>query len=379
MSRETMEWLNTNTMIGHTIDKDRWAKSSWVTMVDGVAKAWWQQDGFQNGYEGAIPVEEVERVLFNWEPVQSTPFLRLPVAADDDNYDGIDGADQKFIWVPDTDHQGVMHPVTHQVFRYFGADSWQLHGYKPWLIDNVAAIADGEVGIDSAGLLRGGGVAYVTLSLPEGVTTSAGLEFRPTILAATSIDGTKKTIYSSVKFIPICDNSMEAAESDALASFKIKHSSKSLGRLSDARSALGLIYQNGEQFGKFLDALTEVDVTDAQFRQIIEGLAPFPTPEIKDGKLQNQRALTIAERKHNELLDLWQRDQRAAKWNGTLLGAYQAANTWNEHFKSNNDNQVERIMTGVVSGTFNKMDREFWDIVASVQGIDTRALVAVGK
>lgn len=380
MSKETIQWLNENTMIGYTTDRDRWAKNAWSVMDNGVMKAWWQQPSYNLGYEGAIPVEDVRDRLFNWEPIEAPIMLKKPCQVGEE--DAIDGTGQAFQWVPDLSRKAIMHPTSDHVYGYFGTETYQVHGYNQWLINNVANIIDGEIGIASAGLLRNGGVAYVTIELPEGVTTEvAGFEHRPSIVASTSIDGTKATTYSLVSFVPICDNSLMAAEESAGAAFKVKHTSKSLSRISDARDALGLIYESGEKISKFIDSLVNIDVTDEQFRQIISGMAEVPDAELalKGGKqvVKNQRAITIAESKQADLWNLWTVDPRANKWNGTLLGAYQAANTWNEHFRSRNDNQVDRLMTGTLNGAFAKMDKEFWSIVADVTDIDTRPLTLV--
>lgn len=370
MSKETIEWLNTNTMLGNINDKAKWAANGWGLFDDATNtfKAWWDNGDFKNGYPGPIPVEEVERVLFNWTPVEAPIFLRVPCAEED--ADGMDGSGQHFLWVPDQEHKAIMHPDTHHVFNYFGAESYKVHSNMDWLVRGPATLVDGELGINSAGMLRNGGQSYVNLSLPEEVVTASGFSHRTSIMASTSIDGTLATKYQIVELIALCDNSMSAASDGALNTYKVKHSSRSIGRLQNARDALGLIYKNSEAFDKFIDSLAEVDVTDKQFKQIIGQLAPIPEVTGVDPKTKkplNQRAITIGERKQQELFTLYYTDPRCAKWSGTLLGAYQTANTWAEHFKSNNDNGVERIMTGTLNGTFAKADQEFWAIIDGLE------------
>lgn len=61
MSRETLEWLNANTLIGFT---------------DKRGKAWHYRASKQgdqpNHYPGPVPVDDVKRRLFCWEPVEGT-------------------------------------------------------------------------------------------------------------------------------------------------------------------------------------------------------------------------------------------------------------------------------------------------------------------
>ena len=49
----------------------------------------------------------------------------------------------------------------------------------------MANILDDDLSISSAGLLRGGAVAWVEVSVPESITTPEGVVFRPNLLATT--------------------------------------------------------------------------------------------------------------------------------------------------------------------------------------------------
>lgn len=368
MSKETVQWLNENTMLGFTNNREMYAKNGYTFEdEDGKVKAWWQQEDYRWAYDGAVPVDDVMKVLFNWQPMETEVWNRkYLVDSDGLEADGMTGDGRGFIWVRDPDRKGIMHPTNETIYGYFGKDSYTVHGYGEWLIEKVADIVDGEIGVASAGLLRRGGVAYVTLQLPEDVVCESGLEIRPTIVASTSLDGTKATQYKVVTMIPVCDNSLDAALNGAGSSFKVKHSMNSVGKLNDARMALGLVYKQGEEMAKFLDSLTEVSVSDDQMHKIIEGTVSVPEVKSKDGKVTNQRTITISEKKQAEMWSLWSKDERASRFNGTLLGAYQTINTWNEQYRPNNDNGVERVMTGVLSGEFAKADEKFWEVVGGM-------------
>ena len=389
MSRETIEWLNENTMLGFTQDREHYKNAGWVFLDTdtGENKAWWAQDGYEHGYPGAIPPEEVQRVLFNWTPVESEIMHKVRVNSEGENltlemdeHDALDG-NGPFIWVPDQRFKGIIHPRTGHVFGTFGIESYRVHGYQEFLVNNVQQLLDDELGIESAGLLRQGGVAYVSVSLPEEIVTDAGMGIRTRLLAVTSVDGTKATQYKMTNGVSVCDNSMEmnlyAQEGEK---FKVKHTSRSINRLQDAREALNIIYEHSESMVKFLDDLADVDVTDAQFQAIVNTIKPVPDPEpgVKKGKdvITNQRAITIAENTQNDLTRMWRSDPRAAQWHGTLLGAFQAVNTWHNHERSNSDNGVERVMTSTINGDVAKMDKMFFDIVA---GLDEDMQIAMPK
>ena len=375
MSQETMEWLNSNTMIGFTANREAYKHMGWGMTYDeasGENRAWWYMPEFANGYPGAIPVEEVERVLFNWEPIETEIMHKRRDGINESNCDAVDG-NGPFIWVPSDKYKGIMHPETEYEFGVFGRDSYTIHTYKDWLIDNLSRLLDSEVGIGTAGLLRQGGVAYVSVEIPENISV-AGFEFRPMLVAATSVDGTKATTYKMVDQVPVCDNTLEIGlQSGEGGMVKIRHSSKSLSRLGDARDALGIIYKHAEEMERFLQSLSDVDVTDAQFNQIVKTIKPIPDPEVsvKGGKsvITNQRAITIADNTQQDLRKLWHSDPRVTPWTGTLLGAFQATNTWHNHMRSNSDNGVERVMTSTLANNVAKFDREFFEIVAGIEDI----------
>lgn len=379
MSRETLDWLNNNTLVGFTTDKEKWA-AGWGTFKNDHFAAWWQREGYTGGFEGPVPIEEVQRRLFFWEPIEAPLFTRMEVditeAQDIDPDTGLG-----FLDVEVVGKKAIIRPDTQDVLGIFGENTYKVHGYTEWLIDQVGTILDqsrGELGISSAGLLRRGGVAYVTIELPETVETSSGDGIRPAIIAATSLDGSKATTYAMRAMRPVCDNSLDVGLMGSAGKVKIKHSSLSLGRIGEVRDALGVMYKATDDMVRFFDELTQVDVTNKQFTAIVQGLVPVPDPVVGDKRqVVNQRAITIAQNKQDDLLGLWHKDPRVGDLGGTLAGAYQAVNTWHEHFVTRTTNQVERVMQGTLDGTFSKADQEFWDVV---QGLEIPVpVLAIGE
>lgn len=370
MSKETIEWLNANTMVGQIKNKEKYARNNWMILQDdGTFKPWWQTDGYDMAYEGFIPIEDIKDRLFNWEPIEAPIMLKVP--CDVAVADGIDAEGKGFRWVADPTKKAIMNPTNDVVFSYVGQDSYNIHGYVKWLIENPGQIVDsGELGITSAGLLRQGGVAYVTLSLPDMVEV-AGLEFSPTLMAVTSLDTTRATHYVTTNLIGVCDNSMEAAFDQAATKVRIKHSARSLAKVGQVRDALGLIYKEAEDFQEWVNRLVDIDVTDRQFQDIINGIIPTPDPKTESVNgsqvVTNQRSITIATDKKETLTQMWHSDPRCKAWNGTMFGAFQTFNTWSEHSKPRNDNAVDRVMTGTVSGSFAKDADQFWSIVGQLE------------
>lgn len=375
MSQETLEWLNANTLIGYTTEKEVWASNGFVT---SEGKPWWQQEGYDGAFPGAIPIDEVLNRLFYWKPLEGALTVRIP-CDEAELMDGIDDKGDMYVNRIVEGKKAIIRPDTETVLGIFGESSYNMHLYDEWLVDEVAKMLDtgrGELGMSSAGLLRLGGVAYVTIELPDTITTRHGDGIRPAIVACTSLDGTKATTYVVRTMRPVCDNSLNLTLAGKQDKVKIKHSGKSAGRIGEVRDALGLIWQATEQSIAFLDACVEVPVDNPTFNLMVQALVPVPEAKMEAGKITNQRAITIADNKRGQLFSLWNGDPRVGNFTGTLAGAYHAVNTWQEHFRSNNEVQVARVIEGTLDGTFDARDAEFWNIVDALD-IEVPVVAAV--
>jgi phage/plasmid-like protein (TIGR03299 family) len=163
MSMETMEWLNTYTLIGFTEKR---------------GNAWHYRQGSDNHYPGAIPEEDVLNRLFNFE------VLEAPIRY---TFNG----KAKTI-----ENQKVMYRSDNGDALGIFKDSYQGHGYQEWLLGNVKSILSSELQIGSSGLLKNGAQAWVSIEMEEMFKSEkAGVEFRPHLLACTSFDGSIATTY----------------------------------------------------------------------------------------------------------------------------------------------------------------------------------------
>lgn len=290
-------------------------------------------------YPGAVPVDDVLTKLFHWEP------LELPV-----QYTTPDGAlhtapDRKVIVRSDTF-------TDLGVFR----NGYRPHPYGPWLVDNLGHILDSGLDIASAWTMKGGARAVVQVEMPENFTSSDGVEFRPSLNAATSFDGSTSTIYKRSATMLICDNQVGAMLGGEGQEIRIRHSRNSLGKLSDVRAALDIIHSTADAFAAEVDRLTALKITDAQFENIVNQLDPLPSAEDASA-----RALTMAEQKREGLWDMWRSDERVTPWAHTGFGVFQAYNTWRHHSGRAPRSDVlreERNMLRAVDGTTAKGDLE---------------------
>ena len=148
MSKETLKWLNTSILYGFKEKRRR--------------DPWWYREGLQGRessiYPGPIPREDVIRRLFSWEAIPQPLFVRQ--------------GDQ-FVEVPG--RHAITHSETGKVF-VVASKQYAIHQYKDWLLKQVNDIFDDdELQIGTAGLLRGGGQAFVSIERPDNITSRSGI------------------------------------------------------------------------------------------------------------------------------------------------------------------------------------------------------------
>ena len=321
MSKETREWLNTQTLIGFT---------------DERGNAWHYQAALQgsesNHYTGEVPVEDVERRLFDWEAV-SIPHT--------------------YEWngeVRDTDRQDIVRSDNGDLLGVF-SDGYRPHQYKPWLLDNVATILDDELRIGSAGLLKNGAQAWVSVEVPENIETPEGVIFRPNLIACTSFDGSLATTYKRTATVVVCDNTLRAGLNNAGGLWRVKHTTNSLDQIANAREALEIVYTTADDFAAEVKRLCEIEVSDADFNKVLNAIAPLPKEE--------GRSLTFALKKQDALFKLYRSDERVTPWAGTAFGVLQAVNTYSHHIKGvKGASRTQRNREAALTGTIAKTDAE---------------------
>lgn len=328
MSRETLNWLNENTLIGFTEKR---------------GNAWHYRKGADNHYVGAVPVDDVRKRLFDWTPQENPVILGHTVT---------DGG----LVLPDAvipNRKAVSHSKTGQVFGIF-ADSFQPHDYERWLVDNVEVILDDDLQIGTAGLLKGGAQAWVQVEVPETMEFAGGIKARPFLLAASSLDGSLSSTYGGSVTSTVCDNTMAVALGEHGGfRVKIRHSKNSLGKIQSVRDALGIVHTLADDFGRQVEELLSTTVTDVQFSRLVEDMVPLPEdPKKAIG------AFNAATRKREHLVDMYRFDARAASWRGTAMGAWAAFNTYDQHETKlrPGTNRVERNARRMVAGLQDKAD-----------------------
>jgi phage/plasmid-like protein (TIGR03299 family) len=339
MSKETSQWLNTMTLIGNTQQR-------------GHAWHWREADQGDepNHYEGFVPVEDVRRRLFNFVALSQPVYAR----AKDGTFREIEGK------------QAIVHSNTLDVFNVL-SDRYQIHQFDEALLKNLEQIIDSsELGIDSAGLLKKGSRAWVQISVPENLSTQSGFQFRPTLLATTSHDGSTQTTYSRVCQAVVCDNTLQMALNENSTRVKFRHYGRSLDNLASVRDALEIVYSTGSAMMEELERLTAWKVTDDQFSKLVADLFPIalvdeqvklPTGEVITLQAPQGRSLGKQSPKRDIMENLWRSDERVAPWKNTALGVLQASTTFHQHFSGSDKNRYNRNYTRLLTNQQAEYDK----------------------
>lgn len=337
MSKETLKWLNTNTLIGHTEKRG----NAWHYRAE-------EQDGESNHFTGPVPVEAVERRLFSWEAVESPLFTATTALIEEATMMGPNGEPLAMREIPG--RKAITRSDTGAVLGVF-KEGYKPHQPREWLINNVELLVGGDLDIGSAGLLRGGAVAWLQVEESDNMVTTSGVEYRPFITAATSFDGTLATVYKVGVTVVVCDNTMAAALRADSPEIRIKHTRHSALDLSAMRDVLGIVEQAGETFANDVERLTNWTVTDAEWDAFLKSLCPV------DVNAKSSRGETMAIKKRDDLTNLYFHDDRVTKWTGTAFGVLQAVNTWDHHLKTARGTQrAERNMMNALDGTTAESD-----------------------
>lgn len=336
MSRETLAHLNTQTLIGYT---------------DKRGTAWHYRANFQgdepNHYGSAIPVEDVMRRLFHWTPLSS------PVQAVIYDESGV-------TTITDDTRQVIVRPDTQTVLGVF-TSGYRIHNYGEWLLENVETLLDADaLAIGSAGLLRGGAVAWVQIEMEDTLSVE-GVDFRPFLTAATSLDGSLATTYQVGAQVVVCDNTLSAAMGEHTERVKIRHSRHSLGRLSDVREALQIVHGVADSFSTAVEALCAESVSEARWSAFLDSYTGRRDEDL------NKRALGNATEKADALERLWRHDERVAPWSGTAYGVVAAANTYLHHEgQVRGSDRATRNTERTISGKIDAFDARTLEVLAAV-------------
>lgn len=358
MSQETSEWLNTNTLIGFTDQRG----NAWHYRME-------DQGAESNHYPGPVPIEDVRRRLFHFEvrdsavciPTGETQTVYRQEKTDKGGMRYVPTESPIYMEIPN--RKAMVRADNQEVFGIF-RDGYCGHDYSEWLLDNVVPILGGDTGLDigSAGLLKKGAVAWVSVEVPESIKTPEGVEFRPHLLAVTSYDGTIATTFKRVVQNVVCDNTLSAGLSESGQTYKVRHSKFSGLKIGEAREALAIVEHTATDFATEVRRLTSIKVEMREFDLLLDALMPIN----EDGL--SKKANTMNTSRRESIRALYLHDERAAQWNGTAFGVLQAFNTYDHHESiiRAKTNRAEKNMLAAINGAQDERDASVMKVLAGI-------------
>lgn len=324
MSQETLEWLNSMTLIGFSGKR---------------GKFWHYRESMQGGepnhYESAVPVEDVKRRLFDFRLIES-PIL-------------VPGWDGDYVVVPD--RKAILADDTRDVLGIFKG-GYQPSQYTEGLLETTEQVLGTGAEIGSAGLLQNRAVAWVQFEAKNTLTV-CGMDYRPFVMAGDSCNGSLARFWNTGNTVVGCDNTMADSLLKSLAIFKLKHTKFAKFDADKVRDALGILEEIGVEFKESVETLANWKVSDAEWEKFLDEVCKF------DASAKTTRSATIAQNKRDDLRLLWADDERVTPWKGTALGVVQATNTWNQHIQTvRGASRADRNMLNCITGATAKADSD---------------------
>lgn len=351
MSQETSEWLNTNTLIGFTEKRG----NAWHYRAE-------MQGDESNHYTGAIPVADVKRRLFNWEPLLLPMEITIPEQISENGVT----AEQRFVDESRLVTVRVMpdgKPIIMGAFK----NGYVNHGYSEWGLDVMSNLVGDSLFVESAGLLKNGAVAWVQVSVAENVKNQYGYDFRPHLTFFTSLDGTLPSTYKRMATAVVCDNTLSAGIGESSQQIRIRHTKNSKLRIPEARDALDLLTHFADEMDARIAELVAMPVTKKQFSAFVNEWSPI-TDEM------SKSAITRSEKRREELTSLYNGDKRVEPWRGTAFAIMQALNTYDQHtsqIQNRNGSAigVARAERAMLNGLTGKLEADTADYLGMVKRI----------
>lgn len=233
-------------------------------------------------------------------------------------------------------------------------------------------ILDGGGRWETAGSIRGGRVVFGSLALDrEIVLDPSGVadKIKSYLLINTSHDGSIAIQASVTPVRVVCANTLNLAlnrtkkKDGVKQSFKIRHTQTASGKVTAARTALGIANAYMDEFSKLANELYQKKVDAKKFNEII--LAAYPKPD-KDSK----GSIKKWENKVDLINDIY-----TGEFNGTIAGnAWGALNAlterldWHRNSRGENSENMFAAASGfdvAITAEKNRLLKVVKELVAA--------------
>jgi phage/plasmid-like protein (TIGR03299 family) len=223
--------------------------------------------------------------------------------------------------------------------------------YVPVGNQSLIEFADAVVGTQGAfyhvaGALRGGADVWLLLQIPGDLVVAGSDAYKQFLLVSNNHVGkrTMRAFWTSVRCV--CANTIRMAFGEAGdAGIAVRHTGEVVTRVNEARRVLGLAGEQATAMKERLDRLAAIGMTEAEIRDYVGRLFPFPEDDPADAK---HPRIEKARRLVTEKIAGAGRGLDVGGIRGTRYGALQAAIEWWDHDRDtrSDESRFDGIMFG---------------------------------
>lgn len=274
-----------------------------AAMMFAGAKPW---HGLGVEVPDAVTAEEaIQHAGLDWE-VQSQPVYFSADARPAEQYQALVRADTRRLLSIQSDGYKIIQ--NREAFRFF---------------DSVVGSKDAKY--VTAGALGAGERIWMLAEVSRCPIMIAGQdEVKPFILLSTSHDGTAalRMLFTPVRVV--CQNTLNAALGKGAGGVSIRHTANAMGRVDEARRALGIALKYYDTFEQEVQTLASKQIGRAGLRQYFETLVPDNEKADSNTRTQNIRG-------RMEYLFEYGKGQQIPGVRGSLWAAYNAVTEYVDH------------------------------------------------
>tara|TARA_B100001996_G_scaffold325699_1_gene271715 strand:- start:718 stop:1710 length:993 start_codon:yes stop_codon:yes gene_type:complete len=181
-------------------------------------------------------------------------------------------------------------------------------------LDNV--LDDYSAKYETAGALDDGRIIWVLLNLGKNVVVGDDVTV-PYLLMTNSHDGSTSIKALTTPIRVVCQNTLSLALGNYKSSFSFRHTQNVRGRIDQARNSLELSYKYIDGFQEEVERLIEQQITDEQFRGMVEAIMPIT--QLNDDQT-NLQLVAKQQQAHEDILQKFRApefaEHRESAWAG---------------------------------------------------------------
>lgn len=164
------------------------------------------------------------------------------------------------------------------------------------LLNNI--VDESGANFQSAGIFGNGERCWINMKMPETMEVGGGVDAIETYLTCMNSHDGSSAFRIHVTFLRlICTNGMTGFTKGS--QITLRHTVNASLKVHEARTALGLVFAQQEEFEKQVEQLLSMKMTDNDYKKFVQELVP------DSKKDDSQRKQNSVERVRSELMGLW--------------------------------------------------------------------------